>query len=191
MSKKIAVIVGSTRPNRIGRQITDWFIENVVDAPDAEFEIIDLKEVNLPFLDEEHVPGTGIYEKEHTKKWKALVDSFDGYIFVTPEYNAGYSAPLKNAIDYLKAEWANKPAMIISYGWGGGASASAQLRQVLERLQMRPTKTSPALFFGKDTFDEKSELKDAHTSFVAHADDINRAVKELEVLANAEVVVAA
>jgi NAD(P)H-dependent FMN reductase len=189
MSKKIAVIIGSTRPTRIGHEIADWFVRNVSDRPDLTFKLVDLKEVNLPFLDEEQAPQAGIYKLEHTKKWKALIDSFDAYIFLTPEYNAGYPAPLKNAIDYLKAEWTNKPAMIVSYGWGGGASASAQLRQVLERLKMRPTETSPALFFGRDTFDEKAELKDVHASFVSHADDINRAVKELVALADVKEVV--
>jgi len=189
MSQKIAVIVGSTRPTRIGREIADWLVDQAP-SDDVSLEIVDLKEINLPFLDEPQQPASGIQEKDHSKKWKALVDSFDGYIFVTPEYNAGYSAPLKNAIDYLKNEWTNKPAMIVSYGWGGGASASAQLRQVLERLQMRQTTTSPALFFGPETFNEAAELKDAHASFESHIADIKKAVSELVELVNTKAPVA-
>ncbi len=179
MSKKFAVIIGSTRPTRIGHQIADWFVRNVSNTPDVTFEIIDLREINLPFLDEVHTPKLGKYEKDHTKEWKALIDSYDGYVFVSAEYNAGYPAPLKNAIDYLSAEWHDKPAAIVSYGWGGGASASAQLRQVLERLKMRPTGVSPALVFGGDTFTEDAKLQDVDKSFAAHVDEAKMAVKQL------------
>ncbi len=186
MSIKIAVIIGSTRPTRIGQDVAAWFAGQVSDTANATFEIIDLKEINLPFLDEVHTPSSGKYEKDHTKKWKALIDSYDAYVFITPEYNAGYPAPLKNAIDYLKDEWLNKPAMIVSYGWGGGGSASAQLRQVLERLKMRPTGVSPALFFNGDTFDENAQLKDVHASFDGNADEAKQAVTQLVELAQAE-----
>ncbi len=188
MNHKIAVIVGSTRPTRVGRDIADWLAKQAASTPNATFQIVDLKEINLPFLEEKQTPQSGVYELEATKKWKALVDTFDAYIFVTPEYNAGYPAPLKNAIDYLSAEWDNKPATIVSYGWSGGASASAQLKQVLERLKMRLTKTSPALSFGPDTFDEKAQLKDVHASFVGHTTEISSAVTELLSLIEGETV---
>jgi len=179
MSQKIAVIIGSTRPTRIGHHIADWFIRNVSDTHDLTFEIIDLREINLPFMDEPHTPTLAKYEKEYTQKWKALIDSYDGYVFVTAEYNAGYPAPLKNAIDYLSAEWHNKPAAIVSYGWGGGASASAQLRQVLERLKMRPTGVSPALVFGGDTFTEDAKLQDVDKSFAGNVEEVKMAAKQL------------
>jgi NAD(P)H-dependent FMN reductase len=179
MSKKIAVIISSTRPSRIGHDIADWFVRNVSDTPDARFKIIDLREINLPFMDEVHTPRLGKYEKDYTKKWKALIDSFDGYVFVTAEYNAGYPAPLKNAIDYLSAEWHDKPAAIVSYGWSGGASAAGQLRQVLERLKMRQTGVSPALFFGDDTFNEQSQLNDVNKSFAGNVDEAKQAAQQL------------
>ncbi len=182
MSKKFAVIIGSTRPSRVGRDIADWFVRNVSEIPDANFELIDLRDINLPFLDEVHTPKTGVYEKDHTKQWKTLIDSFDGYVFVTAEYNAGYPAPLKNAIDYLAAEWHDKPAAIVSYGWGGGASAAAQLRQVLERLKMRQTGTSPALTFGPDTFDDKAQLRDVDASFVGNVEEAKQAAQQLAAL---------
>lgn len=179
MSKKIAVIISSTRPTRIGPEIADWFIRSVSGTPNASFEIIDLNKINLPFLDEAHTPQMGIYEKDHTKEWKRLIDSYDGYVFVTAEYNAGYPAPLKNAIDYLSAEWHDKPAAIVSYGWGGGASASAQLRQVLERLKMRPTGISPALFFNGETFNEKAQLTDVNALFAGNVDEAKQAAQQL------------
>lgn len=179
MSKKIAVIIGSTRPSRIGHQIADWFIRNVSDTPNVTFEIIDLREINLPFLDEVYSPAKGIYQKEHTQKWQALITSFDGYVFVTPEYNAGYPAPLKNAIDYLDAEWHNKPAAVVSYGWSAGASASAQLRQVLERLKMRVTGVTPALTFDGDTFTEEGTLQDVDKSFAANVEEAKMAAQQL------------
>lgn len=184
MSKKIAVIIGSTRPTRIGHDIADWFIRNVSDTPNADFEIIDLRDVNLPFLDEQYIPSKGVYEKNHTKKWKAIVDSYDGYVFVTAEYNAGYPAPLKNAIDYLSAEWNNKPAAIVGYGWSGGASAAAQLRQVLERLKMCLAETVPALTFGGDTFNESAQLNDVDASFAGNVEQAKQAAQQLITLTN-------
>ena len=179
MSKKIAVIIGSTRPSRIGDQIAKWFVENVSQTPSTNFTIIDLKDINLPFLDEPQIPSTGVYTHEHTKKWQQLIEQFDAYIFVTAEYNAGYPAPLKNAIDYLNKEWSGKPAAIVSYGWSGGASASQQLRQVLERLKMRVNEVNPKLQFGPDTFDDKAQLRDVHASFAQHHSELQAAVDEL------------
>jgi len=186
MSKKIAVIIGSTRPTRIGADIADWFVRNVSDTPNATFEIIDLKEINLPFLDEAKSPAAGVYEHEHTKQWKKLIDSYDGYVLVSAEYNAGYPAPLKNALDYLSAEWHDKPVAIVSYGWGGGASASAQLRQVVERLKMRPTGVSPSLFFGPDTFTEDAQLADVNKSFAGHVKEAEMAASQLVELISVE-----
>ncbi len=179
MSTKIAVIVGSTRPSRIGRHVADWFVDHVSDMHGASFTIIDLRDINLPFLDEVHTPSTGIYQKDHTKQWKQLIDSFDAYVFVTAEYNAGYPAPLKNAIDYLKDEWADKPAAIISYGWGGGAGAAQQLRQVLERLKMAVVGVQPQLVFGPDTFDENAQLRDIEASFGDQVPALQQAMQQL------------
>lgn len=179
MSKKIAVIIGSTRPTRVGADIADWFVRNVSDTPNASFEIIDLKEINLPFLDEVHVPDKGMYQKDHTKEWQELVKGYGAFVFVTAEYNAGYPAPLKNAIDYLYAEWVDKPAAIVSYGWGGGASAAAQLRQVLERLKMRVAGVAPALKFNGETFDENAQLNDVDKSFADNVEEAKMMAKQL------------
>lgn len=179
MSKKIAVIIGTTRPSRVGADIADWFIRNISATPNTSFEIIDLRDVNLPFLDEIDTPDHGNYDKDHTFAWKKQVDQYDGFVFVTAEYNAGYPAPLKNAIDYLGPEWHNKPAAIVSYGWSGGASASAQLRQVLERLKMRVVGVAPSLRFNGDTFTEDARLADADKSFADNVEEAQMAAAQL------------
>lgn len=186
MSKKIAVIIGTTRPSRVGADIADWFVRSVSDTPNTSFEIIDLREVNLPFLDEIHTPNNGPYEKAHTVAWKEQVEQYEGFVFVTAEYNAGYPAPLKNAIDYLGPEWRSKPAAIVSYGWSGGASASAQLRQVLDRLKMRVAGVAPSLKFDGDTFTEDAKLADADKSFASNVEEAKMAVQQLGELLAAE-----
>lgn len=142
MSTKIGIIVGSTRPTRVGRTIADWLYNQVKDTPDVSFDIIDLKEVNLPFLDEPGLPSAGNYQNEHTKKWGEKIAQYDGYIFVTPEYNHGIAAPLKNAIDTIHAEWDRKPVAFVGYGALGGARAIEQLVQVTAQINMVPLPSS-------------------------------------------------
>lgn len=133
---KIAVIIGSTRPGRVGRKVAEWYLNQVKDTGQAEVDLIDLAEVNLPFLDEATPPSAGKYEKDHTKKWAETIASYDGFVWVTAEYNHGMPAPLKNAIDYVFAEWHRKPVALVSYGSMGGARAAEQLRQVAGELYM-------------------------------------------------------
>src|SRR4029453_6106992 len=103
---------------------------------DAEFELVDIKEFNLPLLDEPVPPSQGKYSKEHTKKWAAKIASFDGYVFVTPKSNHAISGALKNAIDFLYAEWNNKAAGFVGYGSAGGARAVEHLRLVMAEVQV-------------------------------------------------------
>src|SRR5436853_2752676 len=105
---KIAIIIGSTRPGRNGKAVAKWVHEIARKRRDAEFELVDIKEFNLPLLDEPMPPMMGQYSHAHTKKWSAKIASFDAYVFVTPEYNHGTSGALKNAIDFLHNEWVNK-----------------------------------------------------------------------------------
>jgi NAD(P)H-dependent FMN reductase len=133
---KIAIIVGSTRPGRNGEAVAKWVYEVAKKRSDAEFELIDIKDFNLPLLDEPVSPSLGQYSKPHTKVWAAKIDNFDAYVFVTPEYNHGTSGALKNAIDFLFAEWNNKAAGFVSYGGAGGARAVEQLRLVLAEVQI-------------------------------------------------------
>ncbi|ADJ29377.1 NADPH-dependent FMN reductase [Nitrosococcus watsonii] len=133
---KIAVIIGSTRPERVGESVARWVYDIAEQRSDAEFELVDLKELDLPLLDEPAPPSMGQYSQPHTKAWAAKVASFDAYVFVTPEYNHGTPGALKNALDFVYAEWNNKAAGFVSYGSAGGARAVEQLRLVASELQM-------------------------------------------------------
>src|ERR1041384_2415189 len=133
---RIAIIIGSTRPGRNGEAVGKWVHQIAQKRSDAEFELVDLKNFNLPLLDEPVPPSMGQYSKPHTKAWAAKIDSFDGFVFVAPEYNHGISGALKNAIDFLFREWNNKSAGFVSYGSAGGARAVEQLRLVLAEGQM-------------------------------------------------------
>jgi NAD(P)H-dependent FMN reductase len=133
---RIGIILGSTRPNRNGEQVATWVYDIASRRSDAEFELIDLRDHPLPHLDEPLSPFLGQYQNEHTKRWAATIASFDGFIMVTPQYNHSTSGVLKNALDYLYAEWNNKAAGFVSYGLVGGARAAEQLRLVCGALQM-------------------------------------------------------
>jgi NAD(P)H-dependent FMN reductase len=133
---KFAVIIGSTRPGRVGEAVGRWVYELAQKRSDAGFELVDVKDFDLPLLDEPVPPSQGKYSKEHTKNWAAKVASFDGYVFVTPEYNHGISGALKNAIDFLYAEWNNKAAGFVGYGSAGGARAVEDLRLVMAEVQV-------------------------------------------------------
>ena len=133
---RIAIIIGSTRPGRNGEAVAKWVYETAQKRSDAEFELVDIKDFNLPLLDEPVPPMMGQYSKPHTKTWATKIGSFDAYVFVTPEYNHGISGALKNAIDFLFAEWNNKAAGFVSYGGASGARAVEQLRLVLAEVQM-------------------------------------------------------
>lgn len=133
---KIGIIVGSTRPGRKADQVAEWVYGIAKKRNDSEFEIVDIKDFNLPLLDELIPPARGQYANPHTKAWSAKIDEFDAYVFVTPEYNHGLPGALKNAIDYLFKEWNNKSAGIVSYGSIGGARAAEQLRLTLGELKV-------------------------------------------------------
>jgi len=133
---RIAVMTGSTRPGRVNESVAKWVYAIAKTRGDAEFELVDIADFNLPLLDESVPPSMGQYSHEHTRIWAATIDSFDAFVFVTPEYNHGISGALKNAIDYLYREWNNKAAGFVSYGSAGGARAVEQLRLVMAEIQI-------------------------------------------------------
>jgi len=134
---KIALIIGSTRPNRFGPKVAAWIADLASSEKTAEFTVVDLADINLPMLDEPAPPMTGNYQNEHTKSWAKVIGGYDGFVFITPEYNYGYPASLKNALDFLYAEWNNKPVAFISYGASaGGARAVEQLRAVIANVRL-------------------------------------------------------
>jgi NAD(P)H-dependent FMN reductase len=142
---KIGIILGSTRPNRRGHDVANWVYDVAVERDDAEFELVDLREYPLPHLDEPLPPITGHYRHDHTKAWSETIASFDGFVMVTPEYNHSTSGVLKNAIDYLYAEWTNKAVGFVSYGSVGGARAAEHLRLICGELMMADVRQQVAL----------------------------------------------
>jgi len=135
----LQIIIASTRPGRVGPSVAAWFHDRAVKAGDFEVELIDLAEVNLPMFDEPKHPRFGEYVHQHTKDWSATIERGDAYVFVIPEYNYGYNAAIKNAIDYLNREWQYKPLGFVSYGGvAAGTRAMQMLKQVVSALKMVP-----------------------------------------------------
>lgn len=156
---KIGIILGSTRPGRRGEVVAQWIYEVASNRNDAEFEIVDLADFNLPLYDEPKPPMLMQYTKEHTKAWSKAINAYDGFIFVTPEYNHAISGALKNAIDFLCNEWKDKAAGIVSYGGGtGGARAAENLRLILGELQVADVRAQVTLSLFTD-FENFSVLK--------------------------------
>jgi NAD(P)H-dependent FMN reductase len=147
---KVAVITGSTRPGRKALDVAKWVMEIAKLRSDAVFELVDIQDFNLPLLDEPVPPSMGQYSKEHTKAWAAKIGEFDGFVFVTPEYNHGISGALKNAIDYLYKEWNNKAAGFVGYGSAGGARAVESLRLVMGELMVADVRAQVMLSLYSD-----------------------------------------
>jgi NAD(P)H-dependent FMN reductase len=146
MSKKLQVIIGSTRPGRAGKPIADWFVGEAERDGRFEIEVTDLLELGLPPLDEPHHPRLRNYVHEHTRTWSAIVDGSDAFVFVRPEYTHGFSASVKNAIDYLHDEWAYKPVGFVSYGGiSAGMRATQMLKPVVSCLRMVPVTDQVAI----------------------------------------------
>ncbi|NGM13081.1 GNAT family N-acetyltransferase [Verrucosispora sioxanthis] len=146
---RVLVITASTRPGRLGPAITDWFVRTVRSdaASDAiTVDVADLAEVALPLLDEPEHPASGSYRHEHTRRWSRTVAAADAFVVVTPEYNFGMPAVLKNAFDFLYHEWAWKPVAFVSYGNTSAGTRSAQMaKQVVTTLRMMPIGATVAL----------------------------------------------
>lgn len=136
---KLQVIVVSTRPGRVGPAVARWFSAQVLPELGFEVEVVDLAEVGLPMLDEPHHSAERRYTREHTRRWSASVDAADAFVLVMPEYNVGFTAPLKNALDYLYFEWHHKPVGSVSYGMtSAGLRAVEMIKPVLISLKMAP-----------------------------------------------------
>ncbi|WP_034261165.1 NADPH-dependent FMN reductase [Actinospica robiniae] len=155
----IAVVIGSTRPTRICARIAAWACEGIEKDSDLHYELLDLAEVDLPFLDEPLKAALGNYQNEYTRSWSQTVESYDGFLFVFPQYNWGYPAVLKNALDYLYREWHEKPAGFITYGTRGGVKAAEQFTEVLRGLRMRVVDHVGAVITDADV-DEDWQLRD-------------------------------
>jgi NAD(P)H-dependent FMN reductase len=142
---RIAIILGSTRPGRNGEAVAKWVHAHAAKRTDAEFELVDVADQHLPLLDEPVPPSMGHYTHSHTQNWAAKIAPFDGFVFVTAEYNHGIPGALKNAIDFIYGEWNNKAAGFVSYGSAGGTRAVEQLRMVMAELQVATVRSQVAL----------------------------------------------
>ncbi|CAN5344902.1 NAD(P)H-dependent oxidoreductase [soil metagenome] len=142
---KIGIILGSTRPGRKGDQVAKWVLEQASQRDSATYELVDLADFALPHLDEAISASQGRYENEHTKAWAAAIAQYDGFVFVTPEYNHSTSGALKNAIDFIYAEWNNKAAGFVSYGVAGGTRAVEHLRLIVGELQIADVRQQVAV----------------------------------------------
>jgi NAD(P)H-dependent FMN reductase len=178
---KVLVIIGSTRARRIGPDIAEWVVSVGREAMTVPLEVVDLRDWPLPMDDEPAIPATGDYRFDHTQLWSRKIAEGDAIVFVTPQYNWGYPAPLKNAIDHLYQEWSGKSAMIVTYGSQGGGKCAAQLRQVLEGLNMKPVATMPGLRLGRDRVVANAGTIDAAAAFEGELMELRQAFAELSI----------
>lgn len=160
MRPKLLIVIASTRPGRVGLPVANWFEERAREHGGFEIEVADLFELDLPLLDEPKHPRLREYTKEHTIAWSATVEAADAIAIVTSEYNYGYPAALKNAIDYLNQEWTYKPVGFVSYGGiAAGTRAVQQLKQVVTALRMMPTGASVNIPFVPQFLDDNRVIQ--------------------------------
>jgi NAD(P)H-dependent FMN reductase len=177
---KLAIVIGSTRPGRKAEAVARWVYQIAHKRKDAQFEVVDIQAFNLPLLDEAVPPSMGQYSQPHTKAWAAKIAAFDGYVFVTPEYNHATSGALKNAIDYLYAEWNNKAAGFVGYGSAGGVRAVEQLRLIMGELQVADVRAQVMLSLFTD-FENFTTFKPAPM----HEKSVNTMLDQLTAWAGA------
>jgi NAD(P)H-dependent FMN reductase len=157
---RIAVLIGSTRPTRISAPIAQWLRAELQSQSALQYELLDLAEIDLPFLDEPLMAALGQYEHAHTRAWSATVSAYAGFVLVFPQYNWGYPAVLKNALDFLYREWSGKPVSYLTFGTRGGDRAAAQIKGVLAGLHMVELDDHLEVVITKDDLDENWQLRD-------------------------------
>ncbi len=156
----LQVVIGSTRPGRIGPVVADWIVDRAREQGDFDVEVADLAVLDLPIFDEPDHPRLRKYVHQHTKDWSAIVDRSDAFVFVIPEYNHSFNAATKNALDYLSQEWRNKPAGIVTYGGAsGGARAARMLTPVLGALQMVTVADAVSIASVRERLDDQGRLE--------------------------------
>lgn len=183
---RLLVVVASTRPNRVGEPVGAWFAARAEAHGGFAVDVADLAALDLPFLDEPEHPRLGRYERAHTREWSARVDAADAVVLVMPEYNHGFTAPLKNALDFLSAEWAHKPVGFVSYGGvSGGLRAVQMLEPVLVALRMAPVAPAVTIPFVRNhltaggDFAATEPLEQAADAMLDELGRIDRALRPL------------
>lgn len=148
---KIGIVTGSTRPGRNNKAVADWVLQEAQKRADAKYELVDIADYDLPLLDEPMPAVMGGYSRPHTRRWAAKIAELDAFVFVTPEYNHGLPAALKNAVDYLYREWNDKAAGLVSYGGNGnGSRAVEHLRGVLAAVKVAAVREQVGLSLFSD-----------------------------------------
>ncbi|CAI2652762.1 FMN-dependent NADH-azoreductase [Apilactobacillus kunkeei] len=178
MMKKVGIIIGSSRPSRISPEIADW-LKQRLSSDKFETEMIDLAKVNLPFLDEEEVPSKQEYKQKHSIEWSNKIKSLDAIVLLFPQYNWSFPAVLKNAVDYLAAEWKNKIVALVTYGSHGGLQAQMSFNMLAVGLKMQPTIVNPLLTINGEMFDENNHFKDINADFSSQAYKVELLKEEL------------
>jgi NAD(P)H-dependent FMN reductase len=155
----LMIVIASTRPGRIGLPVAEWFESRAVAHGGFDIDLADLAAIDLPFMDEPNHPRLRDYTHQHTKDWSARVDAADAFVFVHPEYNYGFNAPLKNAIDFLNQEWQYKPVGLVSYGGvAAGTRAAQMIKQVVTTLKMTPLFEAVSIPFVAQFLGDEGEL---------------------------------
>jgi len=170
--------MGSVRAGRHCSRIASWVIDLAKASSNLTYELVDLADWPLPMDDEPGIPALGSYTQQHTRDWSAKIAAADAFVFVTPQYNWGYPAALKNAIDHLYKEWEGKPVVIVTYGGHSGNKCAAQLKQVAKGVHMRPIATMPGITLTNDMI--RGGPMDPEKDFTAReAERVRRAIREL------------
>ncbi len=162
---RIGIVVGSTRPARISLDVATWARTALDRQSELDYQIVDLAETGLPFLDEPYPAAYGQYRHDHTRRWSALVSGYDGFLFVFPQYNWGYPGVLKNALDFLYREWHGKPSTQLTWGVRGGARGAAQFHQVMLGLHLDPLDTRIEAVLTEQDVSPAGRLLDAEGTF--------------------------
>lgn len=170
--------MGSVRAGRLCPRLAGWVIDVARAETKLDLELVDLIDWPLAMNDEPGIPAAGAYQQTSTIAWSEKVAGADAIVFVTPQYNWGYPAALKNAVDHLYAEWRDKPILIVTYGGHGGGKCAAQLQQVCEGLKMKVIPTMPGITLPRAVI-EGAPL-DMVADIHGQADDIKKAFRELE-----------
>lgn len=176
---RIAVVIGSTRPARICPDLAARAREVLATGSALRYELLDLADVGLPLLDEPLMASLGQYQHAHTIAWSELVSSYDGFVFAFPQYNWGYPAVLKNALDFLYHEWRDKPATSLTYGTRGGTKGADQLRTVLTGLHMRVLENRIEVTVVREDVDDDWQLIDAATTLAPCSSQLRTVDDEL------------
>ena len=152
---ELMILIASTRPGRVGLPVGEWFHRVARQQATFDVKLVDLKELELPFMDEPYHPRLRQYQHAHTRRWSGMVEAADAFVFVIPEYNFGFTAPLKNAIDYLSQEWQYKPVGFVSYGGVSGGTRAVQMaKQVVTALKMVPVPEAVTIPFVSQSIKE-------------------------------------